>query len=148
MVFVEKMKKNKKLTAKQKKFVEIKLSNPGLSIRQAAIRAGYATVTADYPQRNITSNHGIIEYANKLGLQLELHGATDELIAKKVIEGFEATKQGYDSSELPDYKTRLDYLKYAGELKGHGTNKTEINNTQNNYNFSWSTPSDATDTTE
>lgn len=64
-----------------------------------------------------------------MGQLLENIGVTDDVLAKKLEEGLHATNlNGKDAIEHIDYKTRLDYLKYSSELKGHKPNdKLDIN---------------------
>ncbi len=118
-------------TEKQKKFVEGKLN--GKSSRRAALDAGYKQSVADNANTEILVKLGTQTYMNKLGQLLEDQGVTDLKLVKAIKKGLKAKGYyGKDAIEGDDYKTRLDYIKFASELKGHKVNdKVDINFTNN-----------------
>lgn len=123
-----------KPTEKQIRFVQGKME--GKSTTQAALDAGYSPNTAKNPTKDILAKPGVQEYANKLGALLEARGVTDELITQKLEEGLASHKGGMNND--PDYKTRLDYLKYMAELKGHKvTDKLDLTTDGKAINIKW-----------
>jgi hypothetical protein len=64
---------------------------------------------------------GTQEYVRKI---LGDVGINDILIAKRLSEGLNATSlNGKDAIEHPDFKTRLEYIKYILELMGESPKK-------------------------
>lgn len=115
-----------RISEKQKRFVREKLK--GKSSRRAALDAGYSINTAKDANAEIRDKPGTQAYMKQL---MEKAGITDEVIAKKLQEGTDATTLlGKDAIEYTDYRTRLDYLKYINELTGTKS-KTEVDITTN-----------------
>lgn len=114
----KKKEKKVRISEKQKKWVGNKLM--GKSDRQAAVEAGYSKSVVDNVKADIKEKPGTQAFLNQLGIKLEEIGVTDEKLAKKLEEGLEATSLfGKEATEHEDYRTRLEYLRYIGELKGH-----------------------------
>lgn len=102
---------DKDLTFKQKAFVKEKLTNPGISDRQAALNAGYSVNTADNARPNILEHRGIEAFIDKL--------ADDDKIAQVLNDGLTAQKTDITGDTHPDHRTRLEFAKELLGLKGY-----------------------------
>ena len=102
---------NKKLTNKQKAFIEARIANPTDSLAESARKAGYAPATVQNVSKNIIDNRGTQRFIEKL--------ATDDTLAVKINEGLEAYKRDITGDYYPDFRTRLEYLREILGLKGY-----------------------------
>jgi len=116
------MKKKKRLTKKQQRFVGA-IANPEVgTIAEAAKIAGYCD--RQYGSKVLQST--TIQDALKFFLdKLEAHGATDHVAAHRIAEGLSATKTVFfqhkgivkDSRVCIDYPTRFKYIELCLKIK-------------------------------
>lgn len=102
---------NRKLTSKQRAFIEARIAKPTDSLAESARKAGYAEATAKSVSKNIIDNRGTQRFLEQL--------ATDEILATKINEGLEAYKRDITGDYYPDFRTRLEYLREILGLKGY-----------------------------
>lgn len=107
---------NVKPTMKQKKTLEILKENPGISLRQAMQRGGYAKITSTRPKQNFKALKGTIIAIEEWRDKLRGIGVTDDLLAQKHLEWLTAEKTITSLTEpdkqVPDYTTQIK----AGEM--------------------------------
>lgn len=103
-------------TVKQLRAISILAENPGKPVAQAMIEAGYSPNTANSPAE-LTQSQTFKDWNERLGFIL-----SDELLAKKLREGLEATKihssHTEPDQEVPDHANRHKYLETSLKLRG------------------------------
>ena len=103
--------KKKRLNDRQKKFLEIKMKNPGISNYQAAIKANYSPNYAKNITQKMVETGGIKEFLDMV--------LSDDTLAQLINEGALAVKKDTFSGKVtPDYRTRHLYISDLLELKG------------------------------
>lgn len=109
--------KPRKPSAKQRRFIKIKLANIGsMTNKAAALEAGYSKATAQDVKRNILSKPGTIKAYRKA---MKDAGIDDRTLAQVAKEGLTATSlNGKNAVEHPDYSTRLKFLEYNNKMRG------------------------------
>ena len=139
-------KKKRKLTVKQKRFVEALLT--ANSQKEAAIIAGYSPDTAISMASHLSTNVNIHE---ALAEAFEKHNLTEDRIAGKIDDGLEANKViGYLNNktsgvqkvsdefiEIPDHHARHKYLDTLCKLKGHYIGKEDAPGLTMNFINLW-----------
>ena len=118
--------REKKLTIRQRKFIDGKLK--GKSSAKAAREAGYSESVARHADRIISESPHVRAAINAV---LEACGITDELLAKRVAEGVDATvflrPTLHDTERvLVDFRERREMVELACRLKGHLTEKHHV----------------------
>jgi phage terminase small subunit len=99
----------------------------GKSKRQAAKDAGYSDTVASHPRRKLDKQPGIQALFQDI---LVKAGATDELLARRMYEGLNATvlvrETKYARREvLIDFKERREMAALVGKVKGVVVDKVE-----------------------
>jgi hypothetical protein len=115
--------RGKKLTVKQRKFIEGKLQ--GRSSASAARDAGYSESVAQKADAIIGSSPNVQMAFAQI---LEAAGVTDALTAQRIYEGLNATKARVHKKklvEVPDYFERREMVELVCKLRGHLMNKHE-----------------------
>lgn len=100
--------KSMRATQKQKKAFINAVENGG-NISRAMIDAKYSPATAKTPQK-LTESKGWEE--------LKREFLPDELLLKVHLEGLKANRTSFSGEEVPDYKTRHQYLDSGYKVKG------------------------------
>ena len=113
--------KTNKLTRRERLLFKNLADNPGISIREAARKAGYAESTVKSTiytqiQAKTSLNAGMKQI-------MDAQGLTDERLVEKISEGLEAMrvftqKESLIETTIPDYGLRAKYLELAAKLKG------------------------------
>lgn len=112
---------NCKLTRRERLLFKNLADSPGISIGEAARKAGYAESTVRSTiytrlQAKASLNTGIKEI-------MDAQGLTDEKLVEKISEGLDAMKVlsekgGLTETDIPDYSIRAKYLELAAKWKG------------------------------
>lgn len=113
--------KTAKLTRRERLLFKNLADNPGISIREAARKAGYAESTVRstiYTQLQAKTSLN----ANMKQI-MDSQGLTDEKLVEKISEGLEAMrvfadKAGLIETAIPDFALRAKYLELTAKLKG------------------------------
>lgn len=113
--------KTAKLTRRERLLFKHLAEKPGISIRDAARKAGYAESTVRSTiytqlQAKASLNTNMKEIMDSQGL-------TDERLVEKISEGLEAMrvftdKEGLIETAIPDFALRAKYLELTAKLKG------------------------------
>jgi hypothetical protein len=118
----------KRPSAKRRLFIKILEENPGMSFKEAALKAGYSEKTAQNASHNVVNR-----CKDEIRAIHEKCGITDTMLAKKLKEGLNAklvrvfSEKGkvYYSKQLDDFPTRKGYLEIAHKLRGDFIEKHE-----------------------
>jgi hypothetical protein len=119
----KKIKKLRPPTDLAKRYLALRVANPKMSKRQAALQAGYGKDAALHPRARIESSEANRAYLREV---MARAGIVDpeEWIVDVLIETREATAlYGKDSIEHPDYKTRLQTAETVANLLGYNDKK-------------------------
>lgn len=109
------------LTRRERLLFKNLAETPGISIREAARKAGYAESTVRstiYTQLQAKTSLNV-----NMKQIMDSQGLTDEKLVEKISEGLEAMrviadKTGLIGTSIPDFALRAKYLELAAKLKG------------------------------
>ena len=101
---------------KQKRAYKRLLLNKDKNLKETLLHSGYSMVTANQPQ-SVTQSLGFRSLIDRT--------LSDDLLAKKHVEGLNATKHTPatlyqdERDDIPDYSVRHKYLETGLKLKGY-----------------------------